>query len=194
MTNTQRHHAASATIWFADGTLEPAGNGFRQLFIITCFIEAKDGEVTQIWVTFASMKRKQWEDYVALPIDGWLRSWCVVSSSRSVPVIIHYGCSFHSIQCLLRMLVKLGLFTQYLQKGSKVHTSVKLILSLYHLPPEKIQQNNQHNKKTTNLTIPTVYQHLKSLVPRHIDKFYTYIEKNRLLTVSLVSGGLDQFI
>jgi len=59
MTNTQRHHTASATIWFEDATFQPAGDGFRQLFTINCFIEAKDGEVTQIPVTFAFMKRKR---------------------------------------------------------------------------------------------------------------------------------------
>ncbi len=179
MTNTQRHHAASATTWFADATFQPAGDGFRQLFTINCFIEAKDGEVTQIPVAFAFMKRKRHEDYVAVlkAIDDLLLvrnvkflvtdfEAAVWSAAAEVfPGIIHYGCSFHWIQCLLRMLIKLGFFTEYLLKGSEVHRSVKLMLSLCHLPPEKI---------------PQVYQHVKSLAPRHLDKFFTYIEKNWL--------------
>ena len=98
----------------------------------------------QFPIDFAFMKRKRHEDYVAVlkAIDDLLLvrnvKFLVTGSEAAVwsaaaevfPGIIHYGCSFHWIQCLLRLLIELGFYTEYLEKGSEVHTSVKLMLSL----------------------------------------------------------------
>ena len=182
ITNHQRQLLGSCKRWFCDGTFFIRPKGYAQVFSINGFLKAENGEITQVPLAFAFMKKRRSVDYIAIfeEIKGMLLSINIeevvtdferalfVAIRQCFPNVQHTGCSFHWKQAVLKTARKMGLIAAYRKKGP-IRETIQRLLCLPYLPASKIQE---------------VFNHLRNKSSPQLKKLFEYMERNWIKNAS----------